>query len=51
MHGITDAMIVAYPGFTDTYRAFSVFVGDAVLLAHNASFDIGFLSLAMAKLG
>ncbi len=43
VHGITDDMVSKAPAFSDVYREFAAFIGDAVLIAHNASFDIRFI--------
>ena len=52
VHGITDAMAHGMPTVAEVLPRFLEFLGgsEAILLAHNASFDIGFLGLAMAKL-
>ncbi|HEX6755883.1 MAG TPA: DEDD exonuclease domain-containing protein [Mycobacteriales bacterium] len=47
--GITDAMVSAAPPIDGVLPAFLEFVGDAVLVAHNAPFDIGFLKAACAR--
>lgn len=44
--GITDAMLVAAPRIEQVLPAFLEFLGDAVLVAHNARFDVGFLKAA-----
>ncbi|WP_159449635.1 DEDD exonuclease domain-containing protein [Demequina sp. NBRC 110057] len=44
--GITDAMVVAAPRIEQVLPAFLEFLGDAVLVAHNARFDVGFLRAA-----
>ena len=44
--GITDAMVVAAPRIEQVLPAFLEFLGDAVLVAHNARFDVGFLKAA-----
>src|SRR6187549_1129000 len=44
--GITDAMVVAAPPIEEVLPAFLEFLGDAVLVAHNAPFDTGFLRAA-----
>lgn len=49
--GITDAMLTAAPRVEEVLPAFWEFVGDAVLVAHNAPFDTGFLRAAGARAG
>ncbi len=49
--GITDAMVAAAPRIDSVLPAFLEFVGDAVLVAHNAPFDIGFLKAACHRHG
>lgn len=44
--GITDAMVVAAPPIEEVLPAFLEFLGDAVVVAHNAPFDTGFLRAA-----
>ena len=44
--GITDAMVTAAPRIGAVLPAFLEFLGDAVLVAHNARFDVGFLKAA-----
>ncbi len=44
--GITDAMVLPAPGIEQVLPAFLEFLGDAVLVAHNAPFDVGFLKVA-----
>src|SRR6187431_651802 len=44
--GITDAMVYAAPPIEEVLPAFLEFLGDAVLVAHNAPFDTGFLRAA-----
>src|ERR1700740_1999681 len=46
--GITDVMVSRAPHAAATLRAFLAFAGDCVLVAHNAPFDIGFLTAACA---
>ncbi|MDA0577088.1 MAG: 3'-5' exonuclease [Verrucomicrobia bacterium] len=43
VHGITDAMVADAPAFSKAYAEFLNFIGESVLLAHNARFDVGFL--------
>ncbi len=47
--GITDAMVQNAPEVEDVIREFHTFIGDAVTVAHNASFDMGFLYAAYRK--
>ncbi|MCR9268932.1 MAG: DNA polymerase III subunit epsilon [Hyphomonadaceae bacterium] len=51
--GITDADLVDRPPFEDPsiVDAFLDFVGDAILVAHNAKFDRGFLNMELARCG
>ncbi|WNM25683.1 DEDD exonuclease domain-containing protein [Demequina capsici] len=44
--GITDAMVMAAPRIETVLPSFLEFLGDAVLVAHNARFDVGFLKAA-----
>ncbi|CCH80118.1 conserved hypothetical protein [Nostocoides japonicum T1-X7] len=49
--GITDAMVREAPRVEAALGAFLDFAGDAVLVAHNAGFDISFLRAAAAQAG
>ncbi len=49
--GITEAMIGPAPKLGEVLPSFWEWAGDAVLVAHNAPFDIGFLKAANAKHG
>ena len=49
--GITDAMVASAPAVADVLDPFLSFVGDAILLAHNASFDSGFLRAELERVG
>jgi DNA polymerase-3 subunit epsilon len=51
--GITDDDLRDKPGFEDAsiVDAFLDFIGDATLVAHNASFDRGFLNMELKRCG
>lgn len=49
--GITDAMVADAPGAESVVPAFLEFAAGAVLVAHNAPFDTGFLRANCARLG
>ena len=49
--GISDSMVAGAPRLGAALTAFLEFAGDAVLVAHNAPFDIGFLKAACAATG
>src|SRR5690625_1648810 len=48
--GITDDMLVGAPEVDDVLKRFHEWVGDSVLVAHNATFDIGFLNQGYSKI-
>lgn len=52
IHGITDQMVTGHPVISEVLPRFLEFLGEApvLLLAHNASFDLGFLSVACSRL-
>ena len=41
--GITDQMVMEAPGIETVLPQFLEFIGEAALVAHNASFDVGFV--------
>jgi len=49
--GITDAMVAGAPRLESALPAFLQFARDAVLVAHNAPFDLGFLRAGCDRLG
>jgi DNA polymerase-3 subunit epsilon len=49
--GITDAMVAAAPRLEQALPAFLDFARDAVLVAHNAPFDLGFLKTGCEQVG
>ena len=50
-HGITDAMVVAAPAIDVVLPGFLRFAGPAVLVGHEASFDLRFLEPEVRRLG
>ncbi len=44
VHGLSDEFLAKFPGFEEIADEFLEFIGDAILVAHNASFDINFLN-------
>ncbi len=49
--GITDVMVMAAPRIEAVLPSFLEFLGDGVLVAHNAPFDVGFLKAACRNHG
>lgn len=49
--GITDAMLATAPSLAEVLPAFLEFAAGAVIVAHNAPYDVGFLRGACVKLG
>lgn len=49
VHGIDDAFLADKPRFADVVDAFLAFVGEAEIVAHNASFDIAFLDAELQR--
>ena len=47
--GITDEMLADAPLLNEVMTDFDAFVGDSILLAHNASFDMNFLYTAYER--
>ncbi|MBK1713781.1 DNA polymerase III subunit epsilon [Rubrivivax gelatinosus] len=51
VHGLTDEFLADKPLFAAVVDEFLEFVADAELIAHNASFDVGFIDAELARLG
>jgi DNA polymerase-3 subunit epsilon len=51
VHGLNNAFLAQQPRFADVADAFLAFVVDAVLVAHNAEFDLGFLNEELRRIG
>ena len=51
IHGIQPEMVRGQPTIDRVLPAFHIFVGDTVLVAHNAAFDMRFLQLAEGRSG
>lgn len=51
IHGITSEFLQDKPVFADVAQQFTDYIGDDVLVIHNAPFDIGFLNSELARLG
>ena len=51
VHGITNEMLEGEPKPDDVWSEFYEFIAGSILVAHNASFDIGFLRHEFALLG
>lgn len=50
IHGITDELVKDKPFFSDIAQDFLDFVGDSIIIAHNAEFDRCFLNLELGLL-
>lgn len=51
VHGISTAMVKGKPLFSAIADAFIAFIGEATLVIHNASFDVGFLNAELDRAG
>ncbi|MGI6018366.1 MAG: PolC-type DNA polymerase III [Marvinbryantia sp.] len=49
--GISDNMVLGAPTIEEVLPQFLEFIGDAILAAHNASFDVSFIEENMRRLG
>ncbi len=51
VHGLSTDFLKTHPCFVEVVEEFLAFVGDAPLIAHNASFDLGFLNAELDRAG
>jgi len=51
VHGISNERLANEPTFPDIVEKFLAFIEGAKLIAHNASFDMGFINAELARLG
>ena len=51
IHGITDEMLAGQPAPEEVFPALREFIGESVLVAHNARFDLAFLRHEFDLLG
>ena len=50
VHGLTNAFLSDKPPFAEIVYEFLSFIGDAPLVIHNASFDMGFINAELVKI-
>ncbi len=51
VHGLSDAFLADKPNFSERCEELLEFIGDSPLVAHNASFDFGFLNHELGACG
>ena len=51
VHGLEESFLRDKPLFAHVADEFIAFVGDAILIAHNAAFDVAFMNAELARLG
>ncbi len=51
VHGLSQEFLSHKPVFAEISDAFDAFIGESVLIIHNADFDLGFLNAEREKLG
>ena len=47
VHGLTNDFLCTHPCFEELVDRFADFVGDSILIAHNATFDRGFINMEL----
>ncbi|HEY7296199.1 MAG TPA: DNA polymerase III subunit epsilon, partial [Dehalococcoidia bacterium] len=50
VHGLTDEFLQDKPRFAEVVDDFLAFIGDAPLVAHNGTFDLGFINAELQRL-
>src|SRR3984893_16951007 len=50
VHGLSTEFLATKPLFTEVVDEFLAFIGDAPLVIHNASFDIGFINAELDRI-
>ncbi|MCG6113559.1 MAG: DNA polymerase III subunit epsilon [Mesorhizobium sp.] len=50
VHGLNDAFLADKPTFAETAAELMAFLEDAVLVAHNANFDLGFMNAELKRI-
>ena len=50
VHGLSADFLTGHPLFSDVVDNFLEFIGDAILVIHNADFDMGFINAELMKL-
>lgn len=51
IHGLTNEFLDDKPVFADIVDEFLAFIGDSMMVIHNAPFDMGFINAELARLG
>ncbi|CEJ83335.1 DNA polymerase III: epsilon subunit, 3-5 exonucleolytic proofreading function [Hyphomicrobium sp. GJ21] len=51
VHGISTEFLIGKPLFREVYRDFLAFIGDDILVIHNAQFDVNFLNHELGLVG
>jgi DNA polymerase-3 subunit epsilon len=51
VHGLSEEFLSDKPKFAEVAEEFLEFVGDGLLVIHNASFDMGFINMELARIG